>query len=40
MRVYRGMEVMFLTIQQTLFRAEPSASKDDEGKYTICYQKM
>jgi hypothetical protein len=27
MRVYRGMEVMFVTIQQSLFRAEPSASK-------------
>jgi len=27
MRVYRDMVVMFLTIQQSLFRAEPSASK-------------
>jgi hypothetical protein len=26
MRVCKGMEVMFLTVEQSLFRAEPSAS--------------
>lgn len=34
MRVCRGVEVMFLTIQQSLFRAEPSASRSSTLTFT------